>query len=111
MRTMLETFTRSTFLDRVGDRFLMHPGSGSNGALEVELVEVSAPGSGSSELQAETQPSGEREPFSLVFRAPVHAPREQGTYRIEHPELGAFDLFLVPIGADAEGVRLEAVFG
>jgi hypothetical protein len=35
---------------------------------------------------------------------------EQRIYAVHHPALGAFDLFLVPIGPDGEGMRYEAVF-
>ena len=52
-----------------------------------------------------------RVPFALVFRGPAGDVLPQGTYHVEHDALGAFDLFLVPIGADADGVRYEAVFG
>jgi hypothetical protein len=51
-----------------------------------------------------------REQFSLVFREPSGVVLPQMIYRVEHDELGAFELFLVPIGPDAEGMRYEAVF-
>ena len=35
---------------------------------------------------------------------------EQMIRRLEHDELGAFELFLVPIGPDDTGMRYEAVF-
>ena len=31
-------------------------------------------------------------------------------YALEHAGLGQFDLFLVPIAADRDGVRYEAIF-
>ncbi len=34
----------------------------------------------------------------------------QGTFDLEHDQIGSFALFLVPIGPDAEGMRYEAVF-
>ena len=52
----------------------------------------------------------ERRQFSLLFRGPVDPFLSQGTYRLDHAELGALDIFLVPIGPDAEGMRYEAVF-
>ena len=51
-----------------------------------------------------------REPFSVVFRAPATPVLAQMIRRLEHPELGAFELFLVPIGPDDVGMRYEAVF-
>jgi uncharacterized protein DUF6916 len=32
-------------------------------------------------------------------------------HRVEHEELGALDVFLVPIGPDQAGMCYEAVFG
>jgi hypothetical protein len=54
--------------------------------------------------------SGTWESFSLVFRGPADAPLAQGTYGLEDAELGALELFLVPIGRDARGFRYEAAF-
>ena len=48
--------------------------------------------------------------FSLVFRAPVEAPPEQGLYPLEHATLGNFELFLVPFAKDESGLYYEAVF-
>ena len=50
------------------------------------------------------------EPFALVFSGSPPM-LEQRTYRLGHPAFGGFDIFLVPIGLDADGrVRYEAVF-
>ncbi len=49
--------------------------------------------------------------YSLVFRSQGEkrvAP--QATYRIENDNLGRLDVFLVPIGPDASGMRYEAIF-
>ena len=48
--------------------------------------------------------------FSLIFRGPVGPVRVQGTYRVEHPHLGVFPLFLVPIGPNPADACYEAVF-
>jgi hypothetical protein len=34
----------------------------------------------------------------------------QAIYAMRHPTLGALDVFLVPIGPDAVGMRYQAVF-
>ena len=39
------------------------------------------------------------EQFSLTFHAPPATTIPQGTHAFHHPELGRFDLFIVPIGA------------
>jgi hypothetical protein len=62
--------------------------------LELELAEVTGAG----------------RPFSLVFRGPGEPLRAQRIYHLEHPALGALDLFLVPIGREPDGLRYEAVF-
>jgi hypothetical protein len=52
-----------------------------------------------------------RQPFSLEFLGPV-SPRYlvQHMYRLEHEELGAIDLFLVPLGPESGRMRYEAIF-
>lgn len=54
--------------------------------------------------------SSEVEQFSILFHGPAEPMLPQQTYTIEHPQMGNFDLFLVPIGADQEKVQYEAVF-
>ncbi len=51
-----------------------------------------------------------QERFSVVFRAPNQPFLSQGMRRLEHDQIGAFDLFLVPIGRDEQGIQYEAVF-
>lgn len=38
----------------------------------------------------------------------MYAP--QGTYLVEHEQLGAHDLFIVPLGPDQNGMRYEVIF-
>ena len=97
---MLESLTVADFERRVGQRFRIGAEEESAGH-DGELVEVTAVG--------EAAPGG-RVPFSLVFRGPPGTVLPQRIYRVDHAELGRLDIFLVPIGADAEGVRYEAVF-
>jgi hypothetical protein len=53
---------------------------------------------------------GERVPFTLLFRGPLSPRLSQGTYAFVHPQRGALSIFIVPVGADAEGTLYEAVF-
>jgi hypothetical protein len=68
------------------------------------------------ETEEGTEPGGpgpdgqERLQFSLFFRGRTAPLLPQATYSLSHPELGELDLFLVPIGADDDGVRYEAAF-
>jgi hypothetical protein len=75
--------------------------------VHVELLEVAEKGS-SHGPQPWATPLQER--FSLVFRGPRGTPLQQGTYQLEHTQLGTFDLFLVPVARDHDGVYYEAVF-
>lgn len=102
---MLESIDMTTFSGRVGEvfRLMLHDAT----VLETRLIEVT-PATGGSENSAA---SVRRTPFSLVFRSPPGAPLPQHIYRLEHDEVGVLELFLVPIGPDAHGMRYEAVFG
>ena len=54
---------------------------------------------------------GKRDPFSIVFQAQPQNLLKQQIYQVRHDELGALEIFLVPISADERGTRCEAVFG
>lgn len=50
-------------------------------------------------------------PFAVVFLHPqAKGFVPQGIYRLDMPGRGAADLFVVPVGPDASGMRYEAVF-
>jgi hypothetical protein len=92
----------SEFQARLGQRFRMALGAGH--ALDLELIDVR-------DLGRRRNPDGsELSCFALVFRAPTRGAAPQAIYRVEHEALGALEIFLVPIGPDAEGMRYEAVF-
>lgn len=92
---------------RVGDRFVATRAvDGGEGRSEqaFELIEASA-------LSAATAPPDAlRGPFRLIFRGPREAFFSQGILALEHAELGRLEIFLVPIGPDAQGMRYEAIF-
>ena len=101
---MLETFTAGTFTPHVGTIFRIFLAEAP--AVEIELTTVT-PHQTPSGPEAQRQ----RAPFSLLFRGPLAPILPQRIYSLAHAELGTFDLFLVPIGPDAQGMRYEAVFG
>jgi Domain of unknown function (DUF6916) len=103
---MLETYTVSTFAPHLGETFRLHPDAAP--PFGVDLIEARALGEPASD---EAVDGGPRAPFSIVFRGPTDRLLPQRIYRLEHDELGAFELFLVPIGPDRDGMRYEAVFG
>ena len=50
------------------------------------------------------------ERFSAMFMGPREIFLPQQTYRVSHPEMGEFDIFLVALGQEPEGFRYEAVY-
>lgn len=72
--------------------------------LRLELAEVAA-------LSPQNFFSGAfRAPFRLIFHGPAQPVHPQATLPLLHPELGRIEIFLVPIGPDAIGMRYEAIF-
>src|SRR5688572_28397117 len=72
---------------------------GDNGDVPLELTEISARKLGT-----------RNEEFSITFRGPSDQSLGQGMRRMEHKQLGEFDLFIVPIRQDGDGLYYEAVF-
>ena len=97
---VLEFFTCDTFKPHVGGTFRVHVDDRK--PLDVRLTEAV-------ELPAPPGDKG-RIPFSLVFVEPDGLLFPQRIYGLEHPEIGRFELFLVPLGPDDEGMRYQAVF-
>lgn len=72
--------------------------------LRLELAEASP-------LSPQTSLTGAfRAPFRLIFHGPAQPVQPQATVPLDHPELGRLEIFLVPIGPDARGMRYEAIF-
>lgn len=101
---MLETFTVETFEVLLGQPFHLTVAAPDGTAAVVPLRLERA--------ERAAAPPGDRgrPPFSLTFAGPADRRLLQGTYPLRHATLGAFDLFIVPIAAEAEVVRYEAVF-
>jgi len=88
------------FAALVGQHLDLLPAGGTV-PLPATLVEATAAG---------TPAFRGREPFSLVFECPGSDVLPQGMQLLQHPALGAFELFLVPVGRSPAGVRYQAVF-
>ena len=71
--------------------------------IELELAEVKA------YLNKAHEQTG-MERFSAFFKGPREPFLPQSIYALEHDRMGAFELFLVPVGTDENGFRYEAVF-
>jgi hypothetical protein len=95
--TDISNLKKSTFDPHLNGKFEVH--TESTGVVEVELIEV-------------TDQSRENvESFSLVFKGPLEKPFEQRLHRVKHPQMGEFDLFLVPITyGKMDAVYYQAVF-
>ena len=50
------------------------------------------------------------EQFSLTFVGVASPWLPQASYKLEHPQMGECELFLVPNGPNGSGMRYEAVF-
>jgi len=82
-----------------GFRLQIDPGN----VLDLELIEAV------DELEGKQAPPG-REAFSLTFRGAHSEPLGQGTYSLNHTDMGTFDIFLVPIRHDDTGTYYQAIF-
>jgi hypothetical protein len=99
------SLTYATFADRVGETFDVRTAAGES--VELALDDVTQ-----DTREGGRGPNGEqRSQFSVVFHGRAAAPLTQGTYSFAHPQTGEFALFIVPISADADVIRYEAVFG
>ena len=94
---MNENLSRQDFAEHLNTKFSIAVENGD--PLVLELIQ--ADDMGSSERQ---------ERFSLVFRGPLDRVIGQGAFNMEHEKLNSVTLFLVPVGADQEGVYYEAAF-
>ena len=94
---MLEKFNSRTFSECLNTPFRIRVAGRE--PLTIELIEVE-----------DVSKSPRHEEFSLLFRGPVSPYALQAIHHIEHDRLGEFDLFLVPLGPDGQGMRYEAVF-
>jgi hypothetical protein len=94
----LDALTAEHFYPYTGARFRV-----TSDSLEMELIEVTVLRPAAAE--------GLRAPFALIFRGPHDPVLAQRVHVVENRELGALQLFLVPIGPEPAGMRYEAVFG
>ena len=95
---MLESLTCDSFAKHLQQSFEIEAGSQN---LALELIEAKALGAGA---------EGERQSFSLLFRGPAEPLLEQQIYKMSHAEMGALELFEVPVGQEEAGTLYEVVF-
>jgi len=101
---VLDQLTIDDFRPRVGQRFVLDLDGA--GTLDLELAEAFTHEAGA----AAVDDSGTRSPFTVEFVGPSEPIVPQRIYRIENEQLGALEIFIVPIGRDESVTRYEAVF-
>jgi hypothetical protein len=89
------------FVGREGELFLVRSDA-SSAQVQLTLASVTTWGHPVFE--------GARQPFTLLFHGVFDPWLPQAIYPFDHPALGEFDMFIVPVGPDEVGMRYEAVF-
>jgi hypothetical protein len=92
-----ELLTKEAFAENLNTKFRVPLESPD--AVELELIEV-----------MEARSTSRQQQFSVFFRGPLEYGLQQGTYQMEHEKMGKIDLFIVPVGREADGLHYEAVF-
>ena len=98
---MSEKLTEEVFARHLHSKFRVR--ADTPRPVELELVEVQG-------WQRRAGEQGGMERFSLFFEGPADILLPQRAYPLEHEQLGALDIFLVPVARTEEGLRYEAVF-
>ena len=98
---MLDKLVKEDWERYRDENFQWESGDLAAGPQSLKLISVSGYGQ---------RQGGNREAYSLLFCGPTQPIFPQGIYRINHAVLGELELFLVPIGPQADGMGYEAVF-
>ena len=98
---MLEQLTVESFEPHVGTSFWAQLPAG--GKVELRLVRAAKV----MESEAARLP---RHPFSLFFIGPRSLMLPQATYPVAHDAMETMEIFIVPVGQDAQTYHYEAVF-
>ena len=94
---MLELLNIEDFSKNLNSKFKVY--YSDENVFEAELVEV-----------LELRNDDILNTFSIIFLLPTEFGFEQRIYKIEHPELGTTELFMVPVRQTKSGIRFEAIF-
>jgi hypothetical protein len=95
---MTEQVPYAAFAEHIGSTFTIY--YNAEATLQVHLASAT-------ELQA---PTPEGHSFQLIFQSHQREYLPQGSFRFSHPALGEQQIFIVPIGPNAQGMRYEAIF-
>ena len=99
----MELPSRTAFSEHRGSEFRIHVAPDREEVLTLIEVKRLGPDGGGR--------PGAPEQFSVIFRGGAGDHLPQRTYPMDHETLGKFELFIVPIGPDDQGMRYQAVFG
>lgn len=99
---MSDDLTHDGFSVVLGETFRLVPPADMSEPFDVELIRVRS-------FEA-TDVTKREQPFAIEFRGPNDKQLSQGMWHLEHPTLGANEIFLVPVGPDEKGLCYEAVF-
>ena len=100
----LETLTAEDFRGIRSSRLRLTARPAADGitaSFDAEITEITEHPAGITNVS--------RVPFSVLFHGPCEPVMPQGTYRLEHEQLGALDIFIVPVGPGAPAAPGEAV--
>lgn len=97
--TDIQNLKLATFAENLQTKFQAYVDESN--AVELEMIRATDTG---------TNLEAGQEQFSILFRGPLNAFLPQRTYRLEHPQMGSFDLFLVPVRQEQDGFEYEACF-
>lgn len=80
-------------------RTIFHLNHGDRRTLPLHLIECK-----------DASPHNGHEHFTLLFHGPNHIVLRGQTYQLRHEHIGEFNLILVAVGSDQNGLYYEAVF-
>ena len=94
---MEASLTHEEFSKNANTKFQVQ--ADENTHVDLELIGIS---------ELEVHPH--QEEFAVQFRGPLDTYLGQGVRNFAHDQMGQFELFIVPIRQDEQGVYYEAVF-
>jgi len=94
-KRVLSGATRSDWASQLNTPFHIH--SATKGKIKVTLAEVKMGQAAALKPGQLPRPDAGNERFSLIFSGCRSELLAQDTYRMDHPALGQFELFIVPI--------------